>query len=144
MYRLSSTIPPEYGKMISLTTLSLDSNYRDENGYFSWGIHGKLPAELGKLKNLQHLHLNNNYLSGSLITEIGQLHLLETLHIQSNFLLGPIPMEYSNCILLEEILLEDNKIDGMSFRLPEEICRLPGLDLARVDCDVSCSCCNGC
>jgi hypothetical protein len=76
--------------MISLTSLSLENNYKDQNGYFTWGIHGKLPTELGKLKNLKHLHLNDNYISGTLISEIGQLYFLETLHLQSNFLLGLI------------------------------------------------------
>jgi Leucine-rich repeat (LRR) protein len=130
--------------MISLTSLSLESNYKDKGGYFTWGIHGKLPTQLGKLKNLRHLHLNDNYLSGTLITEIGKLYFLETLHLQQNFLLGPIPSEYANCVLLEEILLENNNIDGSAFAMPEDICRLPQLDLARVDCDVSCTCCYGC
>ena len=142
--RLSSTIPREYGDMISLTSLSLESNYKDQSGYFTWGIHSTLPTELGMLKNLKHLHLNDNYLSGTLITEIGQLYFLETLHLQNNFLLGPIPTAYSNCVLLEEILLEGNNINGSSFSMPDDICRLPELELARVDCMISCSCCYGC
>jgi len=140
---LSSTIPKEVGDMISLTSLSLESNYKDQNGYFTWGIHGNLPTELGKLKNLRHLNLNDNALSGTLVSEIGQLYFLETLHLQSNFLHGPIPTEYSNCVLLEEILLQDNSIDA-AFSVPDEICRLPELEMAKVDCKVSCSCCFGC
>eukprot|EP00584_Thalassiosira_punctigera_P010890 CAMPEP_0172545930 /NCGR_PEP_ID=MMETSP1067-20121228/15767_1 /TAXON_ID=265564 ORGANISM="Thalassiosira punctigera, Strain Tpunct2005C2" /NCGR_SAMPLE_ID=MMETSP1067 /ASSEMBLY_ACC=CAM_ASM_000444 /LENGTH=984 /DNA_ID=CAMNT_0013332767 /DNA_START=290 /DNA_END=3244 /DNA_ORIENTATION=+ len=138
---LSSTIPAEYGNMISLTSLSLNSNYNDNDGYFTWGIKGKLPIQLGKLKNLQHINLSNNYLTGTLTTEIGQLYLLQTMNLQNNFLQGPIPPEYSNSVTLKEILLQDNNIDGESFGMPEEICRLPDLELARVDCDVSCSCC---
>lgn len=139
--RLSSTIPPEYGNLISLTSLSLESNYKDQNGYFSWGINGKLPRELGKLKNLRHLRVNDNYLTGTLISELGQLSLLETLHLQNNFLEGPIPDAYSNCVMLKEVLLEDNSIDSQ-FGMPEGICRLPELDLARVDCSLSCTCCQ--
>jgi len=142
-FRLSSTIPSEYGNMISLTSLSIESNYKDEKGYFTWGINGKLPSELGRLKNLQHLHMNDNYLTGTLISEIGQLFLLETLHLQNNFLQGPIPDSYSNWVLLKEVLLEDNSIDSQ-FGMPEGICRLPELDLAKVDCSLSCSCCHGC
>ena len=127
--------------MISLTSLSLHSNYNDKNGYFTWGIKSKLPTELGKLKNLQHINLSDNYLTGTLITEIGQLYLLKTMNLQNNFLQGSIPKEYSNCVSMKEILLQENNIDGESFGMPEEICRLPELDLARVDCEVSCSCC---
>lgn len=139
--RLSSTIPPEYGNLISLTSLSLQSNYNDNDGYFTWGIKKKLPPEISLLKNLQHINLSDNYLTGTLITEIGQLYLLQTLNLQNNFLQGPIPEEYANCVQMKEILLQDNNIDGESFGMPEEICRLPDLDLARVDCEVSCSCC---
>jgi len=138
---LSSTIPAEYGNMISLTSLSLQSNYNDKNGYFTWGIKDKLPPELGELKNLQHLNLGNNYLTGTLITEIGQLYQLQTMDLQNNFLEGPIPYEYSNNVYMKDIFLQDNNIDGESYGMPEEICRLPDLELARVDCDVSCSCC---
>ena len=58
--RLSSTIPLEYGNMISLTKLSLQSNYKDHDGYFTWGIKGKLPTELGNLKNLQHMDISTH------------------------------------------------------------------------------------
>ena len=130
--------------MISLNKLSLESNYKDQNGYFTWGVHGKLPTELGKLKNLKHLHLNDNYISGTLVSEIGNLNFLETIHLHSNFLHGPIPVEYSGCVWLREILLQGNNIDGGSFSMPDSICHLPELELARVDCAVPCSCCFGC
>lgn len=139
--RLSSTIPTEYGNMISLTSLSLQSNYKDDNGYFAWGIKGELPTQLGSLKNLQNLDLSDNYLSGPLITELGKLYHLQTLHLQNNFFHGPIPLEYSNCVSMKEIILHNNNIDGESHGMPEEICRLPELELARVDCEVTCSCC---
>ncbi|KAL7540992.1 hypothetical protein ACHAXR_010546 [Thalassiosira sp. AJA248-18] len=138
---LSSTIPPEYGNMISLTSLSLQSNYNDSNGYFTWGIKDKLPTELGAMKNLQHIDLSDNYLTGSLITEIGLLYHLQTMYLQNNYLQGSIPSEYSNCVALKKILLQENNINGESYSMPEEICRLPELELARVDCEVSCSCC---
>ena len=127
--------------MISLTSLSMQSNYNDKNGYFTWGIKGRIPSELGKLKNLAHIDLSDNYLTGALITELGQLYLLNTMHLENNFLNGPIPSEYSNCVGMKEMFLQDNNIDGASHRMPEEICHLPELELARVDCEVSCSCC---
>ena len=127
--------------MISLSSLSLRSNYNDAGGYFTWGIKDELPTEMGKLRNLRHLDLSDNYLTGTLVTEIGQLHLLRTLHLQSNFLEGPIPMEWTGCASLGEVQLQDNNIDGELYGVPEEVCRLPDLDLARVDCEVPCSCC---
>jgi len=138
---LSSTIPQEYGNMISLASLKLQSNYNDEQGYFTWGIKSSIPSELGQLKNLRHINLSDNYITGTLIKELGQLPRLQTLHMQNNDLNGPIPTEYSNCASLREILLQDNSIDGELYSMPEEICHLPQLELARVDCDVSCSCC---
>lgn len=129
--------------MTSLTSLKISNNYNDDNGYFTWGLTNTLPTELGKLKNLQHIDLSNNYLTGTLITEFGVLHQLQTLNLQNNFLQGPIPDEYANCVSMREILLQDNNVDGEKFGVPEEICRLPELDLARVDCELehSCSCC---
>lgn len=126
--------------MSSLMRLSLKSNYNDNNGYFTWGMKGQLPTELGRLGNLQHLDLSDNYLTGTIITEIGQLHQLETLYIQNNFLRGPIPQEYSNCVSLKEVLMHDNDIDE-GFAMPEGVCRLPELELAQVDCGVNCTCC---
>ena len=138
---LSSTIPPEYGNMVSLASLNLAGNYNDQDGYFTWGVKNSLPTELGQLKNLQHLNLADNYISGTLISELGQLFRLQSLHLQNNVMQGPIPDEYSNCVSLKELLLQNNDIDGSSYSMPNNVCRLPKLELARVDCDVSCSCC---
>ena len=138
---LSSTIPQEYGNMISLTSLNLQSNYNDEQGYFTWGIKSTIPSELGQLKNLRHINLSDNYITGTLMKELGQLPRLQTMHLQNNDIAGPIPTEYSNLASLREILLQDNSIDRELYSMPEEICHLPQLELARVDCDVSCSCC---
>jgi Leucine-rich repeat (LRR) protein len=104
---LSSTIPPEYGGMISLTALSLASNYNDDDGYFTQGIIGTLPTQLGMLTNLQLIDLSNNYITGTLITEIGQLQHLQSFLIQNNFLHGSIPIEYANCVSLKELVLQD-------------------------------------
>ena len=139
--RLSSTIPPEWGNMISLNRLSLASNYNDDDGYFTGGIIGTLPPELANLKNLKEMDLSNNYLTGTLITEIGQLHLLQSLYIQNNFLTGSIPQEFVNCVSLRELVLQDNDLKS-TIGMPEEICRLPELNMARVDCDLFCSCCQ--
>lgn len=139
---LSSTIPPEFGGMISLTSLSLASNYNDDDGYFTKGIIGTLPTELGMLTNLQLIDLSNNYITGTLITEIGQLQHLKSLFIQNNFLHGSIPIEYSNCVSLRELVLQDNDLNN-TLGMPDEICRLPEMTLARVDCDIACNCCLG-
>ena len=127
--------------MASLSSLFLQSNYRDTNGYFSYGINGALPNDIGKMKNLRDLDLSGNYLTGPLPRSLGELTSLETLHLQSNFLQGPIPVEYAKCVNLKEILLHENDIEGEIFTMPDEICSLPDLDLAKVDCPVECDCC---
>ena len=139
---LSSTIPPEYGDMISLTVLSLASNYNDDDGYFTQGIIGTIPTELGMLSNLQLIDLSNNYITGTLVAEIGNLQHLQSLFIQNNFLHGSIPIEYSNCVSLRELVLQDNDLNN-TLGMPDEICRLPEMTLARVDCDIACDCCLG-
>ena len=139
---LSSTIPPEYGDMISLTVLSLASNYNDDDGYFTQGIIGTIPTELGMLSNLQLIDLSNNYITGTLVTEIGNLQHLQSLFIQNNFLHGSIPIEYSNCASLRELVLQDTDLNN-TLGMPDEICRLPEMTLARVDCDIACDCCLG-
>jgi Leucine-rich repeat (LRR) protein len=139
---LSSTIPPEYGGMISLKYFSLASNYNDDDGYFTKGIIGTLPRELGMLKNLQLIDLSSNYITGTLITEIGSLRHLQSFFIQNNFLHGSIPEEYSNCVSLKELVLQDNDLNN-TIGMPDEICRLPEMILARVDCEIACDCCLG-
>lgn len=126
--------------MVSLNSLSLASNYNDEDGYITGGIIGTLPSELGKMKNIQVIDLSNNLITGTFITEMGLLTRLQSLYIQNNLLTGSVPPEYSNCVSLKEFVLQDNDLNN-TIGMPHEICRLPELVLARVDCDIFCECC---
>ena len=53
----------------------------------------KLPVEIGKLINLQGLHLSNNKLTGSLPVEIGKLINLQGFYI---YLLNKLTCSYTS------------------------------------------------
>ena len=56
-------------------------------------LSGPLPAELGRLSQLEVLYLHSNALSGPLPAELGQLSQLRVLYLGNNALSGPLPAE---------------------------------------------------
>ena len=52
---------------------------------------GSLPAELGRLTNLQALHLAENQLTGAIPVELGRLIQLQAFSFRDNQLTGPVP-----------------------------------------------------
>ena len=74
-----------------------------------------LPAEIGKLANLQSLSLSFNHL-GSLPAEIGKLTNLQSLNLRNNRL-SSLPKEIGKLANLQSLNLQDNQLDS----LPPEI-----------------------
>ena len=52
---------------------------------------GKLPFEVGNLKNINEMDISNNNLSSEIPTSIGNCSILEYLYLQGNFFWGAIP-----------------------------------------------------
>ena len=57
------------------------------------GLTGSIPARLGNLAKLEHLHLYLNELTGSIPAQLGNLSNLETLDLRWNWLRSEIPEE---------------------------------------------------
>ena len=60
----------------------------------SRGLKGRIPPQLGRLRRLQQLHLNDNQLTGAIPAELVSLNRLERLHLAGNAgLTGCVPPE---------------------------------------------------
>ncbi|KAF5475986.1 hypothetical protein F2P56_007737 [Juglans regia] len=72
----------------------------------SWNsITGRIPLEIGMLKNL-------NQINGSIPPEIGMLKNLTSLYLDSNMLVGPIPFIWDNLTDLQYLDLSVNSLTG--------------------------------
>ena len=89
-------------------------------------LSGEIPAELGNLTNLQSLSLSANELSGEIPEELGNLTNLQGLDLLQNELSGEIPAELGNLTNLQLLYLHRNKLSG---EIPEELGNLTNLQL---------------
>lgn len=93
-------------------------------------LHGTIPAEIGNLENLTHLHLYNNQLNGSISAELGNLGNLEYLFLYDNQLSSNIPAELGSLSKLTELILSGNQISGI---IPTELGNLSDLTYLSLD-----------
>ncbi|RWW41322.1 hypothetical protein BHE74_00053200 [Ensete ventricosum] len=100
----------------NLETLELRSNR---------GCVGEIPADLGRLRNLQSLVLVENSLVGKLPVELGNLIHLKRLMLSGNLLSGPIPA--SLCNDLSELLILDLSRNSLTGSLPPSLCNARSL-----------------
>ena len=73
---------------------------------------GSLPAELGRLTQLQRLELFHHQLTGGIPPELGRLTQLWELHLQHNQLTGAISVELGRLIHLEAFSFRGNQLTG--------------------------------
>jgi len=100
---LHGHIAPFMGTMTSLVDLELSGNF----------LSGKIPAELGKLKNLKSLMLYyNQRLTGTIPEELGNLTELVDLDISVNQLTGSIPDSICRLPKLYSLQLYNNSLTG--------------------------------
>ena len=92
---------------------------------------GSLPAELGSLVNLEILDLGDwaggyNNMTGGIPLQLGNLSNLKVLDLSGNDFDGPIPPELSELAKLEELHLESNPLQG---NIPSELGTLKNLEV---------------
>ncbi len=94
---------------------------------FLWGnkLRGEIPAQLGSLTNLTRLSAWSNQLRGEIPAELGNLTNLERLSLGVNQLTGEIPAELGQLANLERLLLSHNQLTGP---IPDELGRLANLE----------------
>ena len=85
---------------------------------------GSLPAELGRLTQLQRLELFHHQLTGAIPPELGQLTQLQSLYLSHNQLMGGIPPELGQLTRLGLLWLQDNQLTG---GIPAELGQLTQL-----------------
>ncbi|GLJ48951.1 hypothetical protein SUGI_1032800 [Cryptomeria japonica] len=99
----SGPIPPAFGMLPNLEALFFHKN----------SLSGPFPNFVGNLKSLKNLTFDNNPLRlGVLPTELGNLKQLQQLWLQNCSLLGRIPTFLGNLTQLEELDLSLNHLSG--------------------------------
>ncbi len=77
-------------------------------------LNGRFPSDVGRLRELEVLNLDENRLTGAINeSALNQLEQLEVFSVRKNQLTGEIPFRVFTLILqLREVWLSDNKICG--------------------------------
>lgn len=85
-------------------------------------LQGSIPPELGGLRYLRMLRLDNNRLTGPIPRQLGNHRFLRELRLDGNKLTGPVPITLTDLRSLEHLLLANNPLSG---RLSRFLIRLP-------------------
>ena len=111
--------------------VATDASGRVKRLGLAWnGLAGEIPAELGKLANLEYLSLWNNGLTGEIPPELGDLANLDWLDLYSNGLTGEIPPELGDLANLRGLELRRNDLTG---EIPPELGKLANLRSLRLE-----------
>jgi len=130
----NGTMPSAIGKMDQLTYLYMRRNNMSfnldfiktgqfDNMFAIWldgnYVTGKIPTEIGLLRNLASFSIANASLTGNIPYEIGNLNQLRRLWLFNNNLSGDIPQALNQLQLLEVVELHGNNLGG---NMPEGVC----------------------
>ncbi len=94
--------------------IELVNNYLHGNA--SAHASGKMPDDIEKLKYLEELYLQYNFLSNSLPSTLGNLRKLKYLHLEFNQIMGALP-HLDNMDSLEELYLDHNRLEDSIIEL---------------------------
>ncbi|CAI9778659.1 unnamed protein product [Fraxinus pennsylvanica] len=92
--------------------------------------YGSLPDEIGYLRNLDRLQIDENQISGSIPKSLANLKSAKHFHMNNNSLSGEIPPELSRLANLVHLLLDNNNLSG---HLPPELSKMPNLMILQLD-----------
>ncbi|KAM0938356.1 putative protein kinase RLK-Pelle-DLSV family [Dioscorea sansibarensis] len=98
---LNGTIPTAWASL-RLTTLALFGNR----------ITGKIPDELSNITTLQYITLENNLMQGPIPKSLGKLINLERLHLPANNFMGELPESLGNLKNMTDFRIDGNSITG--------------------------------
>ncbi|KAM0848607.1 hypothetical protein ACQ4PT_054277 [Festuca glaucescens] len=73
-----------------------------------------IPRSFANLRNVKHIHMNNNSLSGQIPSELSRLPLLFHLLVDNNNLSGPLPSELAEAPALKIFQADNNNFSGSS------------------------------
>ena len=118
---LAGTITPELGDLVHLKSLLLADNFE---------LTGPIPAQLGKLSNLESLKLGGTTVTGSIPRELGSLPNLRSLWLDGTSLTGAIPVELGQLSNLDSLMLAFN---GLTGGIPAELGDLSNLKALWLD-----------
>ncbi|KAH7433242.1 hypothetical protein KP509_07G061200 [Ceratopteris richardii] len=92
---------------------------------------GTIPADLGRLQNLQLLHLFQNNLTGAIPPSLGGLLNLREIDISINQLSGGIPVQFQTLPNLTDFMMAENNLTGkLPPLLGKNSTRLSSIDLS--------------
>ncbi|KAI9096292.1 hypothetical protein K1719_026011 [Acacia pycnantha] len=114
---LKGSLTEAIGRLTELSTLDLSYNK---------GMSGRIPAEIGNLRNLQTLSLVGCDFFGAIPDLLGALNQLTFLALNGNRLSGPIPRTFGNLSNVNWLDISDNQLEG---RIPISDEQGPGLDM---------------
>ena len=111
---LSGEMPRELDYLSELRQLIMTGNR----------LNGSIPS-LSNLRQLEHLELGSNRLSGEIRRSLSKLGELEVLYLYKNKLSGEIPAELGDLENLSAPVLQGNRLSG---EIPAELGKLKNLD----------------
>ncbi|CAL4908836.1 unnamed protein product [Urochloa decumbens] len=102
-----------------------DDNRVDRLELANTRLSGPLPAELGKLEQLQYMEMGDNNLQGPIPPELGNLTNLISMDLFNNDISGHLPRTLGNLKNLRILRIDHNRLTGP---IPRELSGLPNLE----------------
>ena len=145
-FSIRGIVPPEIGNLSQLKTLYLEGDYgpihknsQRQQGQPAHTVrlntpdlpqylmsNDSIPAELGKLTNLENLTICYCSLTGKIPPQLGNLTKLRILDLTENNLSGTIPVQLGNLVNLTILGLCDNALTGS---IPSQLGNLQNLTI---------------